>query len=517
MSSQFPFFRRQAPAFSGVPPAVNTNYATFNGTIDATTGVAAYLGIRYGNAAERFRDPRPLPINGPKVTINATTFGPDCPQPPQTYGNPANFPQSEDCLFLNIWTPALDGKKRSVLVYIHGGAYTAGSGSQEINRGNVVASKGDVVVVTINYRVAALGFLFLSELAPGQFDSNIGLKDSILALKWVQDNIGAFGGDKNSVTLWGISAGASAAITLMNVPSAKGLFDRVIAHSPPASMFYSKPLSTKIARDFLTKQFNVTDIPSRTWVNRLKSIPANELALQTSNQHLKFNEQTRPGSLGFAPVIDGVLLKSHPLLALQSHTACNVVPAIIGTTLNETNLFQSLDPQLTPMNTNEVENLFQLNPTLPRQQILAAYEGYPSTAAFLRFTSDLVFRIPSIRVAESIPTAYFYRFDYDTFFTRAAGLGAAHSTDSPIAFGLLDTKFASTLYMFTTGELRVALSNRMIAAWTQFAKTGTPGVAGWEKYSVAKRTTLVWGENDTLINIEDRARAAWGNGIAYLE
>ena len=223
---------------------VDTTHGPVRG-VEEGTAVRVWKGIRY--AAQpvgglRFRAPAPPPRW--TEVADATRFGPACPQPlfPNT---PLDLgaAQGEDCLRLNVWAPpGADGKP--VMVWLHGGAYVLGSGSQALYDGRRLASSGDVVVVTVNYRVGALGFLDLSSFSTSrrQFDSNVGLRDVLAALGWVRDNIAAFGGDPRRVTLFGESAGAGIVTTLLACAAAEGLFARAIAQSSPATSVYDLSL-----------------------------------------------------------------------------------------------------------------------------------------------------------------------------------------------------------------------------------------------------------------------------------
>ena len=259
-----------------------TSYGPVLGTDDGR--VKAWKGIRYAAPPVgdlRFRAPEP-PERWTEVA-DATSFGPACPQPSIPIPLDLGAPQSEDCLSLNIWAASdtQPGDRKPVLVWLHGGAYVLGSGSQPLYDGRRLAGSGDVVVVTVNYRIGALGFLDLSSFNTSRqrFDSNIGLRDVLAALGWVRDNISAFGGDPERVTLFGESAGAGIVTTLLAVPAAAGLFVGAIAQSSPATSVYDRGRARRVARNRPRKAGNhrlrcASDCakcrPQRCWPRRTR-------------------------------------------------------------------------------------------------------------------------------------------------------------------------------------------------------------------------------------------------------
>ncbi|KTR87832.1 carboxylesterase, partial [Microbacterium testaceum] len=233
-------------------PLVTAPAGTFRGLLDR--GVRSWRGIRFAVAPtgeRRWRDPLAAP--DAEGEVDATAFGPVCPQP----ANPAiplgeGTVQDEDCLSLNVWAPGDDAAARPVMVWLHGGAYTFGSSRQPMYDATAMVDAGNVIVVTVNYRLGALGFLDLSGAVPeAGFEGNLALKDVLLALRWVQRNIAAFGGDPAQVTVFGESAGGGLVTTLLATPSARGLFSRAIAESSPVSSVYGRERATRVAEQFL--------------------------------------------------------------------------------------------------------------------------------------------------------------------------------------------------------------------------------------------------------------------------
>ena len=212
---------------------VQTHQGKLRGTMDKN--ICVWRGVRYAKApVAELRFHAPQQVESWSGVKNATEFGASAPQVKNSLVG--DELKSEDCLFLNIWSPAADGKKRPVMFWIHGGGFVIGSGSASLYNGVNLANHGDVVVVTINYRLGSLGFLYFETEAARKagFENNLGMKDQIAALQWVKENISAFGGDPNQVTIFGESAGGTSVETLLACPAARGLFKGAIAESGPA-------------------------------------------------------------------------------------------------------------------------------------------------------------------------------------------------------------------------------------------------------------------------------------------
>ena len=234
---------------------VNTSFGKVQGSYE--NGLYVFKGIPYAAPPVgelRWMPPAPhQPWDGVRPAVEFGAIAPQLPMSPLPGKEREEEPQSESCLFLNIWTPGLDDARRPVMVWIHGGAFSIGSGSETMYRGGKLAATGDIVLVTVNYRLGVLGFLNLNELTRGRIPAtgNEGLLDQVAALKWVRDNIAAFGGDPGNVTIFGESAGAMSVACLMNMPAARGLFHKAILESPVGEI--ARPLvpSLRIAEEFL--------------------------------------------------------------------------------------------------------------------------------------------------------------------------------------------------------------------------------------------------------------------------
>ncbi|ETZ52822.1 carboxylesterase/lipase family protein [Mycobacterium avium subsp. hominissuis] len=501
---------------------VETGYGPVRGV--AVDGVKAWKGVRYAAPPIgdlRFRAPQP-PERWTEVA-DATVFGPACPQP--VFPNmPLDLgaPQGEDCLRLNVWASAdtQPGDAKPVMVWLHGGAYVLGSSSQTLYDGRRLVSHGDVVVVTVNYRLGALGFLDLSSLnsAGRSFDSNVGLRDVLAALKWVRDNITAFGGDPRRVTLFGESAGAGIVTTLLASPAAAGLFAAAIAQSSPATSVYDRDRAARVAEAFLGK-LGITASESR----RLIDMPMAAI-LAASQQVFDEVPVRNPGTLAFVPIVDGDVLADYPVKVAQQGGS-HPVPLIIGTNQHEAALFRLMRSALMPITPHAITSMFnqiaaeQPDLQLPTEkQIGSAYSRFRRRARYLSIATDVGFRMPSVWLAEGharVAPVYLYRFDYSTPLLRLLMVKAAHATELPYVWGTLGAPKDPTLKLGGSKTAK-AVSKRVRTRWINFAAHAKPaGPAGspeWAPYQEQDRACLIIGKNDVLAHdVDAKARAAWGS------
>ena len=291
-------------------PVVRTAAGRVKGTV--ADGICVFKGIRYGADTRTRRFMPPLPASPWAGIADATGYGAACPQ------SPAEPAQSEDCLFLNIWTPGLGtGDRRPVMVYIHGGAYAHGSGSDPLYDGTRLARRGDVVVVTVNHRLNLFGYLYLARLAgledPLFADSgNVGQHDLTLALRWIGENIARFGGDPGNVMLFGQSGGGAKIATLMAMPAARGLFHKVATMSGQQVTAGGPGNATARAAAFL-KALGLT-------ADRTGALAARDLPVATLLTGLKATDPVAgKGSVYLGPVVDGRALPRHPFFLSLIH------------------------------------------------------------------------------------------------------------------------------------------------------------------------------------------------------
>ena len=447
----------------------------------------------------------PEPARAWTGTRDARHFGPSAPQAGvenwliRRFIGSASVGQSEDCLYLNIWTPALDGRRRPVMVFIHGGAFLMGSGSTLLYNGSRLAERGDVVVVTINYRLGALGGLDLRALLAGSesTSANLGLRDQIAALHWVRDNIAAFGGDPEAVTVFGESAGAMSIGSLLGTPAARGLFRRAILQSGAAHNVSTPEQARRVAELYL-KLLG----PHGESLAQLRAAPLDELL--RAQRETTFQLALPLGGLAFQPCIDGDLLPESPLDAIERGSAAGV-SVLAGTNKDEWKLFMLGDARARRMDEAALERRFAR--VLPAPTAERAYESYRHAPHGRRsseprerwsaFQSDRIFHWPAARLLELQSRHSRETFAYS--FTWSPPLlerqiGSCHGLELPFVFGTILEPWLRPWLGAMPGARK--LSHRMQEAWLAFARTGQPGHAGvdfWPAYDTEKRQVMVLG------------------------
>jgi para-nitrobenzyl esterase len=503
---------------------VQTSHGAVRGVDDGR--VKAWKGVRYAAPPTgdlRWRAPEPpRPWTEP---ADATRFAPISPQPPSPIPLDPGARQAEDCLFLNVWAPsaAVPGGRKPVMVWLHGGAYVFGSSSQPLYDGRALVTDGDVVVVTVNYRLGALGFLDLSSFSSArrQFDSNLALRDVLLALQWVRDNIAAFGGDPDRVTLFGESAGAGIVTTLLAAPAAAGLFDRAIAQSSPATSVYDGARARRVAELVLDH----LGVPKSAVTDAIAA-PVDALVAAVAHAFDHVPTAT-PGTLAFAPTVDGDVVPDYPVkLAREGRT--HPVPLIIGTNKDEAALFKFIKSPMMPIAPKTIRAMFaeiaaeQPGLELPSEaQIGSAYSGMRPKARSLGVARDVAFRMPTVWFAEghsSVAPVYLYRFDWTTPMLRLIRIGAAHATELPYVWGNLVAGPRDITFKLGGLSPGRALSRRLRERWVNFAAhgrpIGLPGEPEWTPYDSGDRGVLVIDKQDRVVDDVDRdIRLAWGDQI----
>jgi len=489
--------RAGAEDFCSAP--VKTGQGLVTGVPDSAEPVCVYQGIPY--AAPPVGDLRFKPPQSAKKwdgVKKADKFSAECIQPGGAMPGVKAEPRSEDCLYLNIWRPKKDGVF-PVMVWIHGGSLVTGSGIIPLYWGDRLAGKKEVVVVTINYRLGALGFLAHKELSkedPNGSSGNYGLLDQIAALQWVKENISGFGGDPNKVLIFGESAGGWSVCNLLASPLAAGLFHRAVIESGGCDTV------NKMETGFLDGDDYVKKIGCEG-----KNVPACLRAQSPEKILLAMEEEGDSGgtfskeSLKFvwAPHLDGWAMKEVPLQALRSGSF-NQAPLMVGTNRDEFKLFTVTAPgiRLMPKSTiRKIMTEFLGREVTEGAEKLYSYQNYrrPMDMA-IDLMGDIGLGCRCFEAAEAVSSqkpVYYYRFDYDDHLAPHLA-GAPHALEIPFVFGTLDRPPASIF--FTRAQERKAqpLVDAMMSYWTNFAKTGDPnrsGLTEWPEYDVAKRIRMI--------------------------
>ncbi|MFX1574490.1 MAG: carboxylesterase/lipase family protein [Promethearchaeota archaeon] len=468
-------------------------------------GVKKFKGIPYaeppvGNL--RFKPSiRKEPWSG---VLDCTKFGPDVPQR-ESFFTPQPHPlqDEEKCLSLNVWTPEVDDTKRPVLFWIHGGGFSFGSGSR--TDGTVMAKIGNAVIVSINYRLGIFGYIFIQDEI-----ANLGQLDQITALQWVRDNISLFGGDPNNVTIFGESAGGVAVSTLMAMPAAKGLINRVISQSGAAHPRSFHPKvgingAERIMTELGIKGFDI---------EALKKIsPQKIVDVQTK---LELEARAKGRNFPYGVYIDSKSLPKHPLEAIRDGFASDL-ELIVGTNQDEMKLYSVISP---PNKILDEEGLFRRTHRLIQvfnedegvtQKIIDTYkkarEGTLPTDPqdiLEAILTDFRFRVSGIRLVEAQckhqPNVFSYLFTYKS--PEFGGkLGACHALEIAFVFGRLGEK-ARGITPKKSNETDI-LSEKMMNSWISFAQNGNPnheGIPKWNPYDLRNRSTMIFGTEVKLVD-----------------
>lgn len=416
-------------------------------------------------------------------------------------------PMSEDCLTLNVVAPETGADEPlPVMVFIHGGGYILGSSATPIYDGAALARRG-CVYVSVNYRLGALGCLDLSSLSTADvtIDSNLYLRDLVLALQWVKDNIANFGGDPGNVTIFGESAGAHITATLLAVPAAEGLFHRAISESPAAGM----TRSTEVAAEFATRFAHLLGARNQDAANAVLRVSAAQL-VDTQHRLIEQGMEKRLGAFPIGPVFGDEVVPIDPVQAMRTGQA-HRVPLIVGTNAEEGRLFTRFLGML-PTNESMVEELLaELEPAV-RKRITAAYPTYPKQEACIQLGGDFAFSSAAWQIAEAhglhAPT-YLYRYDYAPRALRWSGFGATHATELFAVFDIYRTRFGALLTAAADRGDALRVSNNVQRRWRAFSRTGVPG-DDWPLYTHADRAVMVFDRKPRVeFDPHQHRRLAW--------
>lgn len=485
-----------------------TNVTTTHGAVEGAVrdGHSVYLGIPFAAppvGEGRFR--APLPLQAWDGVRPATEWGKAARQTSHPIpGFAASGPQDEDCLYLNVFTPAADGKRRPVLFWIHGGGFTHGSAAEPIYDGGPLAVRGDVVVVSTHYRLGALGFLHLDDHLPGRgLSANTGMLDLVSALEWTRDNVERFGGDPGNVTIFGESAGAAAVGTLLAMPAAKGLFHKAVLQSGTGRAL-DRDGGKRVAQLVLEELGFANDPEQILHVSADRILEA---------QTAVAAKMGRAGGPLYGPVMDGVSLLKQPMDAIRDGDSAGV-PVMLGTNRDESKLFAATMRREQPDEEGTLKAIGAVLPKASPEQLaslLAVYrtsraeKGLPTSNLDMidAVQSDVMMRINAGKMAAAQvahqPNTYLYLFTYASP-ARGGSLGSCHALEMPFVFG---TTKAPTQDKFAgSGPAVEQLSLNMMHSWLSFARSSSPGhegIGAWPAFSADARPTMIF---DTACGVE---------------
>lgn len=484
--------------------------------------LSVFRGIPYAEAPIGPRRLKPPVPRAPWTeTLLAEHAGPVAwqnPSPLEGMLGANKPPTGDDHLTLNIWTPGPDDAKRPVLLWIHGGAFVTGTGSTPWYDGSAFAAQHDVVVVTINYRLGALGFLHLADIAGPEWDGsgNLGVLDQALAIRWVSENIGAFGGDASNITIFGESAGGMSVGTQLGLPASKGLFRRAIAQSGAAGHVHDRDSATKVARRML-EVLGVGDDE----VSKLQDLPVEDILAAQDKVNLERSDIAGAG-LPFMPVVDGTTLPVGPQQAVRDGHA-DGVDLLLGSNLDEMTLFTMMDPRMADLDDGALARRF--GTIFGDERAAEALDAYrkdrsDATAADIwnAALGDRVFRVPAVRLADAQHPhgqTYVYLFSWQS--TAFDGkLRSCHALEIPFVFDNLDQAGVPFLTGPVSDDMR-RLAATMNEAWAAFARTGspaTPALADWPRWDPETRPTMVL-DTDSRVELDPAGHelAVWSELI----
>lgn len=488
---------------------MTSSVETTSGHIRGLTryGVNQFCSVPYGAptaGAARFLPPvKPAPWTGVRDCFEVRQRSPQNEDGPisEVFSLDRREPMGEDCLAINVFTPGLGAGNRAVMVWLHGGGYTEGSGNWLLYDGTNLARKEDVVVVSVTHRLNVFGFLYLADIGGERWANatNVGMQDIVAALSWIKDNISRFGGNPGNVTIFGQSGGGGKVTTLMAMPSAKGLFHRAIAQSGSTLRGVTRENANRATEQFLQK---LGLMPNR--IDELQHMPWQQL-------HKAFRSEPPIPALANAPVVDGRTLPRDPWSPNAPDTSADV-PLMQGSVETED---AWIEPVL-PLEMSEADMMTRVlritgKDEAQARSLVALYrKTHPSisnTDVWLIMQADNTRRtnaqaLGELKFAQGKAPDYLYFFTWRSPVHKGQ-MKAYHCLDIPFALYNVDVAASMT----GAGQDRYALAHNMSAAWAAFARTGNPshpGIPNWPAFNPTSYPTMVFGTESKLFNDPNR-------------
>ena len=495
-------------------PVRSATVATTHGRVQGIEqgAVSTFRGIPYGadTATTRFRRPKPAPAwTGVRETVD---YAACCPQTERGVRGPRKLlsswlipqRQSEDCLYLNIWTPRTgDTVQRPVMVWLHGGGFANGSGAASVYEGNRLVERGDVVLVTLNHRLNVFGYLCLAEMSGEFADSgNAGQHDIVLALQWIRDNIAQFGGDPDNITLFGESGGGAKISTLLAMEEASGLFHRAVIQSGPMLWAADMASATETGRMGLEVLG-----ASRTRLKRLDSASTQQLLAMLGEIKARGRFRT------LAPVVDDRGLTRHPFVP-DAPAVSRDIPVMVGHTATESTFLLGFDDSLFELDWAALpdrlaETISGVDTSAIVAQYRDAFPDYSASDVYFDVTTMYLIvrnaiRIADLRNEQHAAPVFFYELGF-RLGLDGGKWRSPHTLDIPLVFDNID-KSAS---MFADPTNAQPLADRMSEAWLAFARHGRPvarGLPDWPAWGQEQQTMLF--DTDSRVVMAPRRRKA---------
>jgi len=494
------------PQAGSPTPVVKTSNGPVRGRRD-DRGLFVFKGIRYGAPPVgdiRFKPPRkPASWTG---VADASEYGARAMQAGSGLAAAADAPKmSEDCLFLNVWTPGLDDQKRPVMVWLHGGGFSSGSGGDSFSEGGNLARKGNLVLVSVNHRLNVFGFLQLSKDWGREYASSgqAGMLDIVLSLEWVRDNIARFGGNPGNVTIFGESGGGRKVAMLMAMPAAKGLFHKAIIQSGSGLDAPSLAESIAVGRELLRK---------------LRIAEGDVRALARADAKAIFDAQppasgstSPPGQLmvptgGFVPCVDGIALPRKPFIPDAPQVSARV-PLLIGSNKDEMTIFRTSNPKF-GTSTDEDFTAYMREQLPGKADALIpafrkAFPGYSPSHLITAAETMKGYWIATVlqaerKAAQHVSPVYAYLLAWETP-VNGGRLRAHHALDVPLVFDNVE----STRNMVGPGDEPQRMADLMSSAWIAFAQSGNPNTKAlpqWQAYDSKNRATMIFNLDSRMQN-----------------